>query len=69
MAGWGPVLESSQLRAVTAYVFYLARQPVPETCAIRALSRRIELSPATRFEESSRGSPGPPPQQCGDPAR
>ena len=30
MAGWGTVLESSQLRAVTAYVFYLARQPVPE---------------------------------------
>ncbi len=30
MAGWGLVLEPSQLRAVTAYVFYLARQPVPE---------------------------------------
>lgn len=30
MAGWGTVLEPSQLHAVTAYVFYLARQPVPE---------------------------------------
>ncbi|MGC8638268.1 MAG: c-type cytochrome [Isosphaeraceae bacterium] len=30
MAGWGTVLESSQLRAVTAYVFHLAHQPVPE---------------------------------------
>jgi cytochrome c oxidase cbb3-type subunit III len=30
MAGWGLVLEPSQLRAVTAYVFYLAKQPVPE---------------------------------------
>ncbi|MGA2702849.1 MAG: c-type cytochrome [Isosphaeraceae bacterium] len=30
MAGWGLVLEPSQLRAVTAYVFFLARQPVPE---------------------------------------
>ena len=30
MAGWGLVLEPAQLRAVTAYVFYLARQPVPE---------------------------------------
>jgi cytochrome c oxidase cbb3-type subunit 3 len=30
MTGWGQVLEPSQLRAVTAYVFYLARQPVPE---------------------------------------
>ena len=29
MAGWGLVLEPAQLRAVTAYVFYLARQPVP----------------------------------------
>jgi cytochrome c oxidase cbb3-type subunit 3 len=29
MAGWGQVLENDQLRAVTAYVFYLARQPVP----------------------------------------
>jgi cytochrome c oxidase cbb3-type subunit 3 len=29
MAGWGPLLEPHQLRAVTAYVFYLARQPVP----------------------------------------
>jgi cytochrome c oxidase cbb3-type subunit III len=29
MAGWGLVLEPSQLRAVTAYVFYLAKQPVP----------------------------------------
>jgi cytochrome c oxidase cbb3-type subunit 3 len=29
MAGWGLVLEPSQLRAVTAYVFYLAREPVP----------------------------------------
>ena len=28
MTGWGQVLEPSQLRAVTAYVFYLARQPV-----------------------------------------
>ncbi len=30
MAGWGLVLEPAQLRAVTAYVFYLAHQPVPE---------------------------------------
>ena len=30
MAGWATVLEPAQLRAVTAYVFYLARQPVPE---------------------------------------
>jgi cytochrome c oxidase cbb3-type subunit 3 len=30
MAGWSLVLEPSQLRAVTAYVFYLAKQPVPE---------------------------------------
>jgi mono/diheme cytochrome c family protein len=30
MAGWGQVLEPSQIRAVTTYVFYLARQPVPE---------------------------------------
>src|SRR5271166_4631057 len=30
MAGWGLVLEPPQLRAVTAYVFYLAKQPVPE---------------------------------------
>jgi cytochrome c oxidase cbb3-type subunit 3 len=30
MAGWGQLLEPQQLRAVTAYVFYLARQPVPE---------------------------------------
>lgn len=29
MAGWGLVLAPSQLRAVTAYVFYLAREPVP----------------------------------------
>ena len=29
MAGWGTLLEPSQLRAVTAYVFYLASQPVP----------------------------------------
>ncbi len=31
MAGWGLVLAPSQLRAVTAYVFYLARAPVPAT--------------------------------------
>ena len=30
MAGWDQMLEPHQLRAVTAYVFYLARQPVPE---------------------------------------
>ncbi len=30
MAGWGLVLEPAQLRAVTAYVFCLAKQPVPE---------------------------------------
>jgi cytochrome c oxidase cbb3-type subunit 3 len=30
MTGWRDVLEPSQLRAVTAYAFYLARQPVPE---------------------------------------
>jgi cytochrome c oxidase cbb3-type subunit 3 len=29
MAGWGQVLESPQLRSVTAYVFYLAKLPVP----------------------------------------
>ena len=29
MAGWGLVLEPAQLRAVTAYVFFLANQPVP----------------------------------------
>jgi cytochrome c oxidase cbb3-type subunit 3 len=29
MAGWGTVLEDPQLKAVTAFVFYLARQPVP----------------------------------------
>lgn len=30
MAGWDQVLEPHQLRAVSAYVFYLARQPIPE---------------------------------------
>ncbi len=30
MAGWGTVIEDSQLRAVTAYVFYLAGQRVPD---------------------------------------
>jgi cytochrome c oxidase cbb3-type subunit 3 len=30
MAGWGQLLEPSELRAVTAYVYYLAKQPVPE---------------------------------------
>jgi cytochrome c oxidase cbb3-type subunit 3 len=30
MAGWGQLLEPDQLRAATAYIFYLARQPVPE---------------------------------------
>ncbi len=30
MAPWDQVLEPTQIRAVTAYVFYLARQPVPE---------------------------------------
>jgi cytochrome c oxidase cbb3-type subunit III len=30
MAGWGQLLEPSQLRAVTAYVFHLAKLPVPE---------------------------------------
>jgi cytochrome c oxidase cbb3-type subunit 3 len=30
MTGWGQVLEPPQLRAVTAYVFYLAKQQVPE---------------------------------------
>jgi len=30
MAGWGQLLEPVQLRAVAAYVFYLARQHVPE---------------------------------------
>jgi cytochrome c oxidase cbb3-type subunit 3 len=30
MAGWGAVLESSQVRAVAAYVFHLAGQPVPD---------------------------------------
>jgi cytochrome c oxidase cbb3-type subunit 3 len=30
MSGWGQVIEPSQVRAVTAYVYYLARQPVPE---------------------------------------
>jgi cytochrome c oxidase cbb3-type subunit III len=30
MTGWGQVLDPPQLRAVTAYVYYLARQPVPE---------------------------------------
>jgi cytochrome c oxidase cbb3-type subunit III len=30
MTGWGQLLEPPQLRAVTAYVFYLAKQPVPE---------------------------------------
>jgi cytochrome c oxidase cbb3-type subunit 3 len=29
MAGWGLVLAPSQLRAVTAYVIHLAREPVP----------------------------------------
>lgn len=29
MAGWGAILEPPQLRAVMAYVFYLAHQPVP----------------------------------------
>jgi cytochrome c oxidase cbb3-type subunit 3 len=37
MAGWGPLLEPSGLHAVTAYVFYLAGQPVPEEL------RRAEL--------------------------
>jgi cytochrome c oxidase cbb3-type subunit 3 len=31
MAGWGLALAPSQLRAVTAYVFHLAREPVPAT--------------------------------------
>ncbi len=30
MAGWGLALEPPQLRAVAGYVFYLARQPVPD---------------------------------------
>jgi cytochrome c oxidase cbb3-type subunit 3 len=30
MAGWGELLEPRRLRAVTAYVFYLAKQPVPD---------------------------------------
>jgi cytochrome c oxidase cbb3-type subunit 3 len=30
MAGWGTILESAQLRAVTAYVYHLAHKPVPE---------------------------------------
>ena len=30
MAPWGPSLEPTELRAVTAYVYYLARQPVPD---------------------------------------
>jgi len=30
MAGWGLVLEPAQIRAVTAYVFYLAKQQVPK---------------------------------------
>lgn len=30
MAGWGQLLEPAQLHAVTAYVFYLAKQPVPQ---------------------------------------
>ena len=29
MTGLGQFLEPSELRAVTAYVFYLAKQPVP----------------------------------------
>jgi cytochrome c oxidase cbb3-type subunit 3 len=29
MTGWGQLLEPLQLRAVTAYVFYLAKQQVP----------------------------------------
>lgn len=29
MTGWGQILEPLQLRAVTAYVFFLARQHVP----------------------------------------
>ena len=37
MTGWGLALEPSQLRAVTAYVFYLAKQPVPEVLRQSAL--------------------------------
>src|SRR5262249_12617241 len=37
MAGWGTVLEPSQLRAVTAYVYYLAGQKVPEELRKTAL--------------------------------
>jgi mono/diheme cytochrome c family protein len=29
MAGWRSVLEHSEIRAVTAYIFYLARRPIP----------------------------------------
>jgi mono/diheme cytochrome c family protein len=29
MSGWGEILEESALRAVTAYVYYLAGKPVP----------------------------------------
>jgi cytochrome c oxidase cbb3-type subunit III len=30
MTGWGTVLDPPQVRAVAAYVYYLARRPVPE---------------------------------------
>jgi cytochrome c oxidase cbb3-type subunit 3 len=40
MAGWGTVMENSQLRAVTAYVYYLARQPVPDQIRDEAVRGR-----------------------------
>ena len=30
MDGWGRVLDPPELKAVAAYVYYLAKQPVPE---------------------------------------
>ena len=30
MDGWGNVLDPPQIRAVTAYVYYLAKRPVPD---------------------------------------
>jgi cytochrome c oxidase cbb3-type subunit 3 len=40
MAGWGTVLEDTQLKAVTAYVYYLASQPVPDQLRADPVSRK-----------------------------
>jgi hypothetical protein len=34
MTGWGNVLDPPDIRAVAAYVYYLAKRPVPEELRI-----------------------------------